>query len=108
MSGALAAYEEKGSGTVINPAEFRDQILALRQYYQDHSISTQAGKIAIPYRYLTPFNIVFNWSLQNLSSYYTDIGFVWLMIMGLLVLGFVYALSSPKRYRQDNNLLTIS
>lgn len=60
--------------------------MSIRKYYQDHSIATQAGKINIPYRYLTPFNIVFNRSLQNLSSYYTDIGYVWLMIMTLLVL----------------------
>lgn len=108
VSGAIAAYNAKATTSVINPAEFRDQIVAIRQYYQDHSIATEAGKIHIPYRYLTPFNIVFNRSLQNLSSYYTDIGYVRLMIMCLLVLGFVYALCNSKRFRQDTNLVVIS
>jgi hypothetical protein len=86
VSGAIAAYQESGQASVVNPAEYRDQILAIRGYYQDHAIFTQAGKISIPYRYLVPFNIVFNRSLQNLSSYYTDIGYVWLLIMMLLML----------------------
>lgn len=73
LSGALTAYAVKGSGTVINPAEFKDQIVALRQYYQNNAIRTEAGKIYVPYRFLVPFNVVFNRSLQNLSSYYTDI-----------------------------------
>ena len=108
LSWALAAYASKGSGTVTNPAEFKDQIVALRQYYQKHAIKTEEGKISIPYRYLVPFNVVFNRSLQNLSSYYTDIGFVWLMIFMLLVLGFVYALFNAKRFKENTNLVVIS
>ena len=108
LSGALAAYKEKGSGTVINPAEFRDQIVALRGYYQDHSIRTEAGKISIPYRYLVPFNVTFNRSLQNLSSYYTDIGFVRMLIFMLLVLGFIYAIANANRFKQDSNLIVLS
>jgi hypothetical protein len=80
------AYKEKGSGPVTNPAEFRDQIVALRGYYQDHSMRTEFGKISIPYRYLVLFNVTFNRSLQNLSSYYTDIGFVWMLVFMLLAL----------------------
>ena len=82
--------------------------MALRKYYQDHTIQTAAGKINIPYRYLTPFNIVFNRSLQNLSSYYTDIGFVWLLMLMLLVLGCIYVAAHAKRFRQDTNLVVIS
>jgi len=108
LSWALAAYQTKWSGIVINPAEYRDQIVALRQFYQNHAIQTQAGKINIPYRYLVPFNVVFNRSLQNLSSYYTDIGFVWLLILSLLVLGFVYVLFNAKRFKQDTNLVVLS
>jgi len=108
ISGALAAYESKAATSVINPTEYRDQILAIRQYYQNHAIKTEIGKINIPYRYLTPFNVVFNRSLQNLSSYYTDIGYIWLMIFSLLMLGFVYALFNTKRFKQDTHLITIS
>jgi hypothetical protein len=108
LSWALMKYESKNTGAIINPAEYRDQIIALRQYYQSHVIQTQAGKINIPYRYMIPFNIVFNRSLQNLSSYYTDIGFIRLMILCLLVLGFIYAVSNAKRYEQNTNLVVFS
>ncbi|HBB03462.1 TPA: hypothetical protein DCZ39_00965 [Patescibacteria group bacterium] len=93
---------------MINPIEYKEQIVALRQYYQNHTIKTDAGKINIPYRYLIPFNVTFNRSLQNLSSYYTDIGFVRLLILMLLVLGFVYAMFNAKRFNQDTNLVVLS
>lgn len=48
--------------------------------------------INIPYKYLTFFNITYNWSLQNNSSYYTDIGFIWLIVLMLNVFGLIYAL----------------
>ena len=108
LSGALITYKQKGSGSVINPTEYRNQIVALRQYYQNHAIKTEAGKINIPYRYLVPFNVTFNRSLQNLSSYYTDIGFVWLIVLMILVLGFIYALFNSKRFKQDTNLIVLS
>ena len=40
-------------------------------------------EVYLPYKYLNFFNITFNWSLQNLSSYYTDIGIVWLLLIFL-------------------------
>lgn len=97
LSGALIVYNAKvQSGTIgtwtFNPAEFRDQIVALRSYYQNHSIKTEYGKISVPYRYIIPLNVVFNRSLQNLSSYYTDIWFIWLFAFLFLILAFIYAL----------------
>jgi len=99
LSGAIATYQVKAPSFTgaLNPAEFRDQIVALRQYYQDHIIYTQAGKIEIPYRYIVPLNVVFNRSLQNLSSYYTDIWFVWLFMFLLIIMGFVYALIKKEK-----------
>jgi len=108
LSGALVTYQEKWNQSVINPTEYRDEILSLKQYYQNHAIKTEAGTIHIPYRYLVPFNVTFNRSLQNLSSYYTDIGFVWLLIFMLLILGLVYAMFNVKRFRQDTNLVVLS
>ena len=105
LSAALNAYELKAKtlSWAFNPTEFRDQIVALRQYYQDHSIATSAGKLFIPYRYLTPVNIIFNWSLQNLSSYYTDIGFVRLFMLVFVVFGVIYAL-----IKKDKHLTILS
>lgn len=105
LNKALDTYEIKIqtlTGT-FNPNEFRDQIVALRQYYQNHTIGTTAGKLFVPYRYLTPVNIIFNWSLQNLSSYYTDIGFIWLFMLVFVVFAFVYAL-----IKQDRHLTILS
>ncbi|USN54728.1 MAG: hypothetical protein H6765_09655 [Candidatus Peribacteria bacterium] len=42
------------------------------------------------------FNISFNWSLQNLSSYYTDIGVVWLMLVSFVIIGLVYGILKRK------------
>jgi hypothetical protein len=90
LSWALATYKSKNISGAINPNEFRDQILALRQYYQDHAIKTEYGKISIPYRYIIPFNVVFNRSLQNLSSYYTDIWFIRLFLFVFIIAWLIY------------------
>lgn len=58
--------------------------------------------IAIPYAYLTPLNVIFNRSLQNLSSYYTDIGFVWILSLILLLAGLIYAI-----VKQDQKLIIL-
>lgn len=61
--------------------------------------------IAIPYSYMTPLNVIFNRSLQNLSSYYTDIGFIWILSLVLLIVWlcttFVWLLLSLLRKEQD-------
>ena len=48
------------------------------------------SSVSIPYKYLVPFNVVFNWSLQNLSSYYTDIGIVWLVLFFVVIFALFY------------------
>ena len=58
--------------------------------------------IAVPYAFLTPLNVIFNRSLQNLSSYYTDIGFVWILSFVLLLAGTIYAL-----FKKDEKLLLL-
>jgi hypothetical protein len=75
----------------------------LRQYYQSHSIKSDDDYLAIPYRFIVPFNISMNRSLQNLSSYYTDIGFVWIILYVLMVAALVYAL-----IHKEKKLLSIS
>jgi len=46
--------------------------------------------ISIPYKYLVPFNVVLNWSLQNLTSYYTDIGIIWLFLFFVVLFSLIY------------------
>lgn len=57
----------------------------LLTYAQEHSIATKKDEVMIPYRYIVPFNAIFNRSLQNHTSYYTDIGLIWIFVLILLV-----------------------
>lgn len=105
LSWALQAFEDKGykEWSSYNPLEFRDYTVWLRQYYQNHSIKTEPGKINIPYRYIIPFNVVYNRSLQNLSSYYTDIGFVWMIMFIFIILSLIYWF-----IKNEKNLISLS
>ncbi|HRX64250.1 MAG TPA: hypothetical protein P5060_04050 [Candidatus Absconditabacterales bacterium] len=75
-----------------NPDTLRDGVVDLRQYYQNHSVYTEKGKIQVPYRYIVPLNITFNRSLQNLSSYYTDIGFIWIFMFIFTIFTLIYSI----------------
>lgn len=80
-----------------NPDTLMDLITNLKTYYQSHVIYTENWKMYIPYRYVVPLNIVFNRSLQNLSSYYTDIWFVWMFIFVFIVFSFIYSIIKKNR-----------
>ena len=74
--------------------------------------TTNAGKAAatvvyIPYKLLQPFNVTFNWSLQNLSSYYTDIGVVWLLLLVLVCLGLIYGIWTREKKLTIISLITL-
>ncbi len=101
----IDAFDQKypHGSTSYNPQEFRDSIVALRQYYQSHSIKSEDNFLAIPYRFLVPLNISMNRSLQNLSSYYTDIGFVWILFYFIMIVALVYAI-----IKQERKLLCMS
>ena len=75
-----------------NSDTLNDLIDDLVSYYQNNCIYTEKWKIFIPYRYIVPLNITFNRSLQNLSSYYTDIWFVRVFIFVFLIFSFVYSI----------------
>jgi len=77
--------------------------VALRQYYESHSIQSNAESVSIPYRYLIPLNVVFNRSLQNLSSYYTDIGFARILLYVILMVALPYAI-----VKRDQKLIALS
>ena len=86
-----------------NPDTLMDLVTNLKTYYQDHIIYTENWKLYIPYRYVVPLNIVFNRSLQNLSSYYTDIWFIWMFIFVFLIFSFIYAV-----IKKDRKLFAVS
>jgi hypothetical protein len=78
----------------FNPAQMRDEIVQIRQRYQGRSFKARDASLMVPYRYIVPWNAVFNRSLQNLSSYYTDIGFIWGIVILLQILGLIYAIAT--------------
>ena len=86
---------------------FHEEIVKLRQYYQSHSILSTENSINIPYRYLVHLNISFNWSLQNLSSYYTDIGFIWVILYVFIILSLPYAIIKKDKILVSFSLTTI-
>ena len=86
---------------------FHDEIVKLRQYYQSNSILSTENSINIPYRYLVPLNISFNRSLQNLSSYYTDIGFIWIILYILLLIALPYAIVKKDKILTSFSLTTL-
>lgn len=55
------------------------------------------AEVYFPYKFLHFFNITFNRSLQNLSSYYTDIGIVWMILIIITMIGLVYGLVQRER-----------
>ena len=108
---AIEAYDKAKSEWKLlwasNTALFHDEIVNLRQYYQSHSISSTEESINIPYRYLVPLNISFNRSLQNLSSYYTDTGFFWIIIYLFLLIALPYSIIKKDKLLSSLVLTTL-
>ncbi len=78
-----AAWNNTDSSALTT--KFRSSLNDIQAQMQWNSLKVATVEwekyIYIPYRYLNIFNISFNWSLQNLSSYYTDIGMIWLLLI---------------------------
>lgn len=88
--------------------DLRDYYTSLETYYKEHSIKTTDKSVYIPYRYIVPLNVIFNWSLQNHSSYYTDIGLIWLCVFAIMLLGLVYAICTYDKKRKQLLILWFS
>ncbi|MBS8121456.1 hypothetical protein [Candidatus Vampirococcus lugosii] len=83
-------YENISNEEIIK--NFSSEIQELKE------LNISVDNIHIPYKYLVPFNITFNWSLSNESSYYTDIGYIWLIILFTLIFAILYAIAKFDRY----------
>lgn len=75
-------------------ASYIQQDLArqLTLYRQDKALLKSDDIISVPYRWIVPLNMTYNWSLQNLSSYYTDVGVVWLVLLVVLLTSMIWLL----------------
>ena len=108
LSWIIAQYTEIESENDTNRKQSltKDIQKSLTDYIQGNVVEVKKDannniSIAIPYAYLTPLNVIFNRSLQNLSSYYTDIGFIWILSLVLLLAGMIYSII------QNNNKIII-
>lgn len=86
---SAAKLQERGIS-----ASFIQQDLArqLTLYRQDKALLKSDNVVSVPYRWIVPLNMTHNWSLQNLSSYYTDVGVVWLVLLVVLVTSMIWLL----------------
>ena len=76
-----------------NSVQFSNTVKNIEAYYQDKSWhKSDDGTVSLPYTLLVPFNVTFNRSLQNLTSYYTDIGVIRLLCLFIVIIGFIYSL----------------
>jgi hypothetical protein len=110
-----------GSASVVELAStYREDILALDGMMQgesmkivDKTTTDKDGNISsykeayLPYKYLNFFNITFNRSLQNLSSYYTDIGILWLLLIGSSLLWLAYGIVQRERFLITIHVVTL-
>ncbi len=88
------------------------KLQSLESYMEDNTIkivtnAEGAREVYFPYKFLNPFNISFNWSLQNLSSYYTDIGLVWIILFIFTFVGLIYGLVVKKHALVGISLVTL-
>lgn len=63
--------------------------------------------VFLPYKRIIPFNISYNRSLQNLSSYYTDIGIIWLVCLIFSWLGLIYGVIFRKKIVTVSCMVTL-
>lgn len=103
----LQKAETSGSDLLSQNA-LLDEIKTYVQSNSIHKFTNSSGaQINIPYKYIIPFNVTFNWSLQNLSSYYTDIGIMWILGLGIVILGFFYGVLARKRQLAVISMVTL-
>jgi len=81
--------------------KYSSEIRILNEEMQANSvlIDTVNGeqRTYIPYKYLNFLNMTYNWSLQNKSSYYTDIWVVWLLLILVNCIALVYWLFARRK-----------
>ncbi len=76
-------------------------------YVRSNTILKNNVGLYIPYKLLVPFNVTFNWSLQNLSSYYTDIGIMWLLCLWLIIIWLIYWLYKKQKALVHTGIITL-
>ncbi len=98
--------------SLLTGDQYTRLIQELETLMQENSAKVEinsAGQkeISLPYKYLTIFNITFNRSLQNLSSYYTDIGMIRLILIIFSVVWLIYGVIAKNKILTALEVVTI-
>lgn len=102
-----------GSGSVADlTSTYSSTLQQLEGIMQDNTVKVVANsagetEVYFPYKFLNFFNITFNRSLQNLSSYYTDIGIIWLLLIIVAVVGLIYGIIKQERVVTMIHIVTL-
>ncbi len=91
-------------GSVRDISPFAQEQQRIQTLMDTRAIQITQDEIKIPYRLLIPFNLIYNRTNENRSSYYTDIGFIRLIVFGLLAVGWIASIPMTRKTR--NHFLT--
>jgi len=109
-SGLISLLSESGSlATGDQNLQLMQELEDLMQWNSARVVldNTWNKEIYLPYKYLNFFNITFNRSLQNISSYYTDIGIIRLLLIIFSVVWLFYGIISKNKILTWLEIVTI-
>lgn len=101
--GCVWVFRDKEAGEICR-TEYDSNPAIVPIDIQTRTINTVIDSVGnkiiyFPYKYLVLQNITYNWSLKNASSYYTDIWYIWLILITMLPLWLILGI-----YRNDKLL----
>lgn len=89
----------------VNP-QLQELLVFIESWTLYKNPATQ--EIFLPYKWIIPFNVSYNWSLQNLSSYYTDIGIIRLICLIFSVIWVIYGIVQRNKIVIVSSLVTVA
>lgn len=106
LSGIVSYYDN--SKSIQTESSLSSDIQKrLSDYINDTTIINNGDKLLVPYKLIIPLNVSFNRSLQNLSSYYTDIWVFWLFSWIVIIIWFIYGIASKNKKLILTNAITL-
>lgn len=98
-------YQKMMTEPNATPQEYRSKynvdLQSIRKIMEDNTVKVEKTwentLVYVPYKFLNPWNITYNRSLQNESSYYTDIGVLRLLLMVFAIIWLIYGLVTRQR-----------
>ncbi len=100
------------NASLITWVEYERTMQKLNEFMQWNSVKVVLNsywdkEIYFPYKYLNFFNITYNRSLQNMSSYYTDIGIIRLILIFFSVVWLIYWILCKNKLLTSLEIVTL-